>query len=136
MRRRWQPTRRHLLRAAMLLGALGLPMGGRLRAASTTQDATAARLLSLLRHRTSARRIGERYLRVAPDEASAARLVDLICDDVMPDRARLAAVDDATLRRRLRSRVQQDFARNRTVRVAGWILSATEARLCALAALV
>ena len=35
----------------------------------------------------------------------------------------------------VRDEIRADFAAARTVRVEGWILSATEARLCGLAAL-
>ena len=43
--------------------------------------------------------------------------------------------DDAELEVSIRRRVREDFAQGRVVRLDGWILSSTEARLCALTAL-
>jgi hypothetical protein len=45
-------------------------------------------------------------------------------------------VEREALHRALRARNSEDFAAGRVVRLDGWVLAATEARLCALAALV
>jgi hypothetical protein len=47
-----------------------------------------------------------------------------------------AARDPLRLRRALALRTRRDFAEGRTVRVEGWILSRTEARLYAIASLI
>lgn len=72
--------------------------------------------------RAAARRVGRAYLRRHPAEADVALL-----------RAALAA--DLGDPERLRARVRGDFEREAVVRVQGWVLSRTEARLCALEAL-
>ena len=95
----------------------------------------ADRLVAVLRRPASAGAVGRAYLADRPGEADrdwlAARLgADLRgrdCDPSCSDRARLRA----GLARQLRA----DFAQSRVVRVDGWVLSVTEARLCALAAL-
>jgi hypothetical protein len=77
------------------------------------------------------RRIGERYRSTVPSENSRAAL-----------RAAIAqSRRSGFLLRRLRHRsieqqVRDDFAAGRTVVVDGWVLSATEARQCALFSLL
>lgn len=81
-------------------------------------------------NRDSARRVGERYLAQAPEEADPARLAADLFGGV--------AVDGASprrLRRHIDHRRARDFAQGDTVIVDGWVMARTEARLCALAAL-
>jgi hypothetical protein len=79
----------------------------------------------------AARFIGERYLRTAPAERTIAALA-------APLRlGELLSVTDTKERNAIIARrIRQDFHCRRTTRVDGWILSLTEARLCALSALV
>lgn len=75
----------------------------------------------------SAAVVGEAYLALAPeerDETSLARLVGL---DLFHRRTSFPEVRD---------RITGDFELGDTVRVDGWVLSHTEARLYALAALI
>jgi hypothetical protein len=44
------------------------------------------------------------------------------------------STDRGTLRRLLRQRIRDDFSRGQTINIDGWVLSATEVRLCALTA--
>jgi hypothetical protein len=87
----------------------------------------------LIRHRASAERIGRRYLATLP---------------AATDRSRLLAMSPAigsalqAIRHRpevaaglLRRGINDDFSRADTVIVDGWVLAATEARLCAVIAL-
>ena len=46
-----------------------------------------------------------------------------------------ARLDDAAARERMLVQVRADYAAGRTVILSGWVLSVSEARLCALAAL-
>ena len=82
---------------------------------------------------SSARAVGREYLRQTPTEASVAKLVSLICaDDTEPPpsvRSRQAICDWVSPKSR------DDFRSGRVVKVHGWILSVTEARLCALSAI-
>ena len=73
------------------------------------------------------RDIGNRYRNATPSESTAATL-----------RAALAVTGPTTLLFRwspvesIRTQVQADFASGRTLMLDGWVLSATEARQCAL----
>jgi hypothetical protein len=83
-------------------------------------------IAALFRHPESARRIGERLL--ARDAAPLDQAASL--------RVKLTAVDGRAARRSaLRQQAAQDYARGNVVLVDGWVLSRTEAQLCALVAL-
>lgn len=74
--------------------------------------------------------VGESYLQCTPHEADPIVLAGLLKID-----ARRLPSDPAALRRFVRDRIRQDFAEGRTTDVNGWILSSTEARLCAITAI-
>jgi hypothetical protein len=113
-------------RAFLLALAAGLAhaAAGRLALAPPAETARAP-LPLLRRHPVSAAAIGARYLRAHPGESAAVR--------------RLAArslragdgCDGDGRRRALRRACARDFAEGRVVRVDGFVLSRTEARLCA-----
>lgn len=117
-------NRRTLLRFAAMI-ALFVP--ARLRAAPAPQQADALR--GFFRHPDSAAAIGRAYLHIHPEEADPQRLLARLLPDAEP----LLARED--LRRALAARQAADFAGGRTLRLDGWVLSLTEARLCAAAAL-
>ena len=73
------------------------------------------------------RAIGARYRATHPDERDASSIRDAILSS-RPWRARLAGMATPTLA----DLVREDFVSGRTVVVNGWLLSATEARQCAL----
>jgi hypothetical protein len=98
------------------------------------QDQSIPGLAKLLRHEESACVIGREYLRNAPQEKDREILFNLISSGLGQESVSMS--DDEALRKRLRLQIRRDFAAERVVRVHGWILSITEARLCALAALV
>jgi hypothetical protein len=93
----------------------------------------AARLRRLLHDPVSARAIGAEYLRTRPGEATAVALVDAIAQSVPGGLSVLASTSDRALRVLLAERSRADFAEGKTVMLRRWILSETEARLCALA---
>lgn len=108
-------------RRDFVLGALGLALGA--VAARLPGRASAGRALSRLpRDRRAARALGRAYLAEHPEEAG--RLRALLARNATP----LGAGE-------LRARIRRDFEEVRLVRVRGWLLSRTEARLCALVAL-
>jgi hypothetical protein len=96
-------------------------------------DALVERLASLFEHRESARIIGLEYARTYPHEADAAHLVEAI---VATAGGELLRASDQRLRAMVDRAVRDDFGAERTVKLRGWVLSATEARLYALVALV
>jgi len=66
----------------------------------------------------------------------AYQLVDLICSRQAGQCANLVEAGAVKLHELMRAQQRQDFEHDRVVKVQGWILSETEVRLCALAALV
>jgi hypothetical protein len=95
----------------------------------------AARLAGLLSHRESARSLGRAALRALPGRPAAPELAAAVLSAVPGGAARLAALSDDEVRGALAARVRADFDEEETVQLGGWVLSRTEARLCALAAL-
>ena len=79
------------------------------------------------RYKAQAARVGERYLECA--EGSGAQRPITIADEPLP-----SSWNRDRLRAYVESRIESDFELGRTVDVDGWILSETEADLCALVA--
>jgi len=91
----------------------------------------AKRLRALSRDPVSARFVGEAYAALFPQEMGAG-LPELILSSLPPERRTAAVADDRALAAGLAARVRDDFAQGHTVTIDGWLLSRTEARLCAL----
>ena len=102
---------------------------GALRAAP---DELAARLRALLYDRAAARRFGRLYVRQVPAEDDPRILARLTVAFLGAQQVDVIALDRTSLRHRLDARVRDDFASGTTVQLDGWVLSRTEARLCAL----
>lgn len=123
-------TRRAFLAAAALAAAGGAGILYR-RAddgfdPELEQTRDAARVLDELE---PARRVGRAYLDDHPGEAAEATLVRLL--EREPGWS--AAWDDAdALAQLARRTIRSEYADGTTVTVQGWLLSRTEARLCAL----
>jgi hypothetical protein len=85
---------------------------------------------ALWRDPRAVRAVGRHYLAMARDEADRARLSGLVFGAA-------ALPDDsfAGLQRHIATRRARDFAAGDTVMLEGWILTRTEARLCALCTL-
>jgi hypothetical protein len=99
------------------------------------QGSLRAKLTALFIHQESAQAIGRAYLQSYPREADALRLEDQIAQGIAGGRTLLAAIDKPKVSKLLTDRIRQDFATDQVVKVQGWILSVTEARLCALTTL-
>jgi len=80
----------------------------------------------------AARAIGGAYLRAVPEESDANVLARRIVRSGPVRLRRLDALSKKELTDALQSIIRQDFVSNNTVRLDGWVLSRTEARLCAL----
>ena len=102
---------------------------------SSPHPDAAERLLSALGRPASAAVVGRRYLAGHPQEADRQWLAGELDADLRRQGCDSRQADAARLRAGLARQVRTDFARSRVVRVDGWVLSVTEARLCALAAL-
>lgn len=132
-------TKRRFLQALASMGAITLarlvwalfPGSERRRL-----DPPAVRLAGLFVHQDSAVQVGRAYLQTFPGEADAERLVSQLCaSDPLKHRTLLDAGSKRCVEL-LALTHRQDFEKGRTVKVDGWILSETEARLCALATLL
>jgi hypothetical protein len=122
------PTRRTVLGLwafAAPAAALGLSACGRVEDLPT-------RLSKFFADDESAKALGALVVAAPSFERDAERLVDAI---VGSERAVLATASTADLRKRLRERHDADVREGRFTLVDGWLLSVTEARLCALRAL-
>jgi hypothetical protein len=126
-------SRRHVLAA---IGAVGALVPG-LRWAQgfcVRPDPAVERLVGLFKHPDSARAIGAAYLALHPEEENADTLVRLI-SYAPEDPIAIPEASAPALRAWLRRRQAHDFANGRVVKLDGWLLAATDVRLCALTAL-
>jgi hypothetical protein len=125
----------------MLLSLYVFPLG-RPAYSHTRKDASHAfdplpsKLASFFLHQESAKQVGLEYLKIAPMEADICLLSNLICSFNEKQRAALLYADSRGVSELLRQRLCLDFEQDHVVTVHGWILAVTEARLCALAALL
>lgn len=96
----------------------------------------AERLVRSFSSPESAAELGRAYLATASRESSPALLVDRIAAGLPNGYKVLRMADDGQLKSLLARRLKEDFMAGNTVTVDGWVISQTEARLCALAALL
>ena len=114
----------------LLLGLAG-PFSFAMRLERDSFDRpTADRLLRITGCGPSSAVVGRCYLQSYPDERSVTRLVNQLTADLDLSQSRAPA----EIRAAISVRVRRDFVEGRTVAVHGWILSRTEARVSALAA--
>ena len=109
-----------------------MPRQLRARALPATPDGLAAALRTLLYDRAAARRLGRAYVRQVPEEDDPRILARLTLALPEGQYGDAIALDPTSLRDRIDERVRNDFAASTTVQLDGWVLSRTEARLCAL----
>ena len=98
-------------------------------------DPLARKLTAVVRHTASASTVGAAYLRQRPEEANQRRLAELMLSADPTLRRRITTARGGHVRRRLEQCHRADLAHSRTAKIDGWIVSLTEARLCALVAL-
>lgn len=109
-----------------ILGLAGVAAAlGPQAASALPLPSPARRLTGLLADMASARQIGRAYLQGTPGDADRDCLTAQL----------VARLEGDVSRETLVACCRADFADGRTVMVNGWMLSQTEARLCALAAL-
>jgi hypothetical protein len=115
---------------------IGLAHSHARQKADGSVDPLPAKLVSFFSHKESAKQVGLEYLKSTPMEADVHLLTRLICSFNEEYREKLLQSDSKRLRDLLRQRLCIDFEKDDVVTVNGWILAATEARLCALTALL
>lgn len=126
-------TRRAFIRT--LLGALaaalvpGCNVGG-----PPDREQLIGYLTKVLRHDEAAAGLGQAYISADPamQALSTEQWAMMLLQRIGVDLNKPPAIDVETLRRKLGQQVRQDFADETAVFVDGWLLSLTEARLCAL----
>jgi hypothetical protein len=124
-------TRRSVLVAATF-GVIFSPGGAFSLASRESFSGTATRLRALVPSPRSALEIGRVYLSRCPEEIGTGPLTRLILLSMSLREVDVAALDHRALPAMLTSCVRADFEKGFTVEIGGWILSRTEARLCAL----
>ncbi len=129
------PNRRRLL--GLLMGAIAACCWGSTQRIdlSGPDDLERARqlLISLISDRRSVRAIAAAYVGTADrNQTSPAALTRAILGGLSISKAAVMSV--AAIRRVIAERIQLDFLSDDIVCIGGWILSKTEARLCALVA--
>ena len=137
MSRSREIERRAFLRGAGAATALGLAAPALLTffAGCGRGSALAHSLSGFFADPESARAVGRAYLKFSPDEPNAAAVLEQLAGPHLREWEALAASDPERLAQSLRLQHGSDFAHERVVTIRGWVLSETEARLCALAAL-
>jgi hypothetical protein len=126
-------TRRFVL--SCLAGASGLPLllrSGLGFAAPENHELSPATLRWLVDDPRRARVLGARYRAQNPEEATAGVLSSLIGVSLGLSGRGAAPVTRDALRALMDARVRAEFGAGDVVRVGGWVLARTEARLCAL----
>jgi len=126
------PSRRRLLSAALLALFTGGGLGGcRAWPITDTPDGLSAeQLAAMVGERDAAARIGEAYLRDWPAERDLGVLLASL-DSALPGRS-AAGTPFGDLERVVR----EEYRRGDVVRVRGWLLSRSEARLYAVISLL
>ncbi len=125
--------RRELLRAGAVLSlAAWIPGCG---PSEQADDGLFETLAGFYEDRASAAAVGRAYLEGAPEEARRDVLLDRLCGPRRSEWAALARSAPEELFAAIRSQHRSDFEAGRVASVDDWILSLTEARMCAIAAL-
>lgn len=75
--------------------------------------------------------IGENYRKKFREEDDMQRLEELLMDSLAAKELR-GATNESLFYTSLRKQIENDFRSNRITKTAGWIISVTEARQCAL----
>jgi hypothetical protein len=137
MSRAREIERRAFLRGAGAATALGLaaPALLALLAGCGRESALARSVSGFFTDPESARAVGRQYLESSPDGPDADTVLDRLVGPRLREWEALAASDPDRLVQELRLQHRSDFAHERVVAIRGWVLSETEVRLCALAAL-
>jgi len=123
-------------RRPILMAALGLAALAGWRVASTVEPGVVAALRRAVGPDASARAVGRAYLAAHPAEADLGLLARRLAAEPATARAlAVASADPAALGQALAQAIRTDFLARRMVKLDGWLLARTEARLCALACL-
>jgi hypothetical protein len=126
--------RRRLLKAFAAAPFFATPIAAGAALSETTLEARLAALAAS--NISSARSIGRAYLSLDRSEADKDDLVRAVLDRMDLAPAVLNRSNTTTLQSLIDRAIRLDFCQYDTVQLDGWVLSRTEARLCAIASLV
>jgi hypothetical protein len=131
--------RRQFLAMLLWVGPLGAAW--RAPSASTSDrsrypEAMGKRLIGAFASSPGAKEVGAEYLQAVPDEASVVLLISLITATNHNINDHFSAMSHRGMEEFLYGRIGDDFVTHDVIVLRGWLLSRTEARLCALAHLI
>lgn len=131
-------SRRLFLKAGLLAGGATLVGGGLYYKRMMDSRAIAGQLSNFLDHPDLAKSAGQGLLEAegGVENASLERMIDNVLLALDLSRDRLEAETRDGLLNRLHASVRSDFIEEHIVLINGWVLSRTEAQLCALLYLV
>ena len=127
-------SRRDVVAAGAGAAAASLPFVGSAVPADIVAQAENA-LLAVFRDSSSTTQIGNAVLALAPEMRNSIQLLSEVLRDLHLDPESVRLLTMTEIAKRLAQRVRDDFATRNTVMLDGWLVSLTEMRLCALAAL-
>lgn len=133
------PARRRILLCALLGMAAGGTLGGcaAMIRSVAERDPCTAPVAALIGDADGMARFGEAYLQDHPAERDIDVLWEALCTVLEgPGGEFLDAADAASAFARLDRAVREEYRRGEVVPVAGWLISRSEARLYAVAALI
>jgi hypothetical protein len=136
---RIKTNRRQFLWLSLGIGGLLLAtprVGWPASLSDVQQHMELARFARLLKNQDSAKAIGAAYLQAHPKEAAANLLLNHLVTSLTKPGEAWSGAGEQDLKKLFQQRIQEDFADEKVVKLQGWILSTTEARLCALTTLV
>ena len=130
-------SRRGILKTGLLLGGSAL-VGGELYIKTKPVLEIAEQLVYFLDYPEVALSVGQGLLDTDPAShaISADQMIDNLLESLEISREQLHGMARAEILERLHKQVRSDFEEERVVLDKGWILSRTEAQLCALRALL
>lgn len=123
--------RRHFIKG-MLTSAVLVSMP--VKALESENEMLMKKLSAAIHKRLSAIEVGQAYLDSCSQQLDSCRLLDDVVER-MGGATEVSAMNSRQLRQRLGQASSRDFDQRETIKVKGWLLSATEVKLCALMAL-
>lgn len=124
--------RRHFLRVSIFgAAAAGLPIIGCNAFSGDSQSLSQPFTLGHFCDEEAIREIGKAYQAMEPMAKDAEALRKVLLTDIMGGNTTPKETDRVPARK-VKDRITKDFAENLVVTPAGWVISRTEARQCAL----
>jgi len=128
-------TRRAAIRMAGIVSAFLFNHSVFEFAESRSRAEVIKKITGFYSHKNDAAVIGLEYLNSAPEEVDMQKLIHLICPSDSDKYRQLADASSDDAHDLIVGWQREDFEHGRIANVAGWLLSETEARVCALTAL-